>query len=77
MKGPVGLSAIRRAARRPVVIKPAPRAPWWLKALGELVAALVILAFAYSVVSDREDRMVVAAWAEGSAFGQSTCGGGK
>jgi hypothetical protein len=74
MNGPVGLSAIRRASR-PVVIKPAPRAPWWVKALGELVVALVVLAFAYSVVRDREDRMVVSAWTEGVAFGQSTCGG--
>mgnify|MGYP003386207667 CR=1 FL=1 len=74
MTGPVGLSAIRRAARRPVVIQPSPRAPWWLKALGEVVLALVVLAAAYALVSDREDRLVFSAWTEGVAFGQSTCG---
>ena len=77
MRAPVGLSAIRRAARRPAVVAPAPRAPWWLKALGELVAVLLVVGLAYALVSDREDRLVFSAWGDGVAFGKSTCGGGK
>jgi hypothetical protein len=56
------------------MIQPAPRAPWWLKVLGEAVLALALLAAAYALVSDREDRLVFSSWTEGVAFGQSTCG---
>lgn len=72
-RGPVGLSAIRRAARRQVEVRPVPRAPWWVKVIAEAVAALVLVGLAYAVVSDREDRRVFDAWQDGAAYGRSSC----